>query len=404
MSNPNNIQKRRVKKILTGHKPDSIILIFAIVMAIFGAIMIFDASVFQANTIFHDQFYFLKSQLVWLVVGTIPAVLVYFWDYRKILKLAFPALIITVVLLVLVLVLGEALNGSKRWFALGSLPKIQPAEFAKITLIMYLASWLAKRDYKYKDFKSALREGFIKNLLGFLAILGTVAVLILLEPDLGTTMILCMTCFLMFIMAGEDKTHTLASISVLLLLVPVAVLAAILEPYRLQRVMTFMSLLFTGKVADPQGSGYQMQQILIGIGSGGLFGTGFGQSRQRFGYLVENTAFTDSIFAVILEELGFLGGTIIIIAWLVFLWRGLKIAMGAPDKEGKLLAAGITIWLVLQTLLNIAANVGFIPLTGMPIPLVSYGGSSTIVSLIGIGILLNISKYSNVQNGQTKIR
>jgi len=404
MSNSNAVQKRRTKKILTGHKPDSIILIFAIMMAIFGAIMIFDASVFQANTIFHDQFYFLKSQLVWLVVGTIPAVLVYFWDYRKILKLAFPALIITIVLLVLVLVLGEALNGSKRWFAIGSLPKIQPAEFAKITLIMYLASWLAKRDYKYKDFKSALREGFIKNLLGFLAILGTVAVLILLEPDLGTTMILCMTCFLMFLMAGEDKTHTLASVSVLLLLVPVAALAAILEPYRLQRVMTFMSLLFTGKVADPQGSGYQMQQILIGIGSGGLFGTGFGQSRQRFGYLVENTAFTDSIFAVILEELGFLGGTIIIIAWLVFLWRGLKIAMGAPDKEGKLLAAGITIWLVLQTLLNIAANVGFIPLTGMPIPLVSYGGSSTIVSLIGIGILLNISKYSNTQNGQTKTR
>jgi cell division protein FtsW len=404
MSNQNNIQKRRVRKALTGHKPDSIILIFAIMMAIFGAIMIFDASVYQANTVFNDQFYFLKSQLIWLVIGIIPAVLIYFWDYRKILKLAFPALIITIILLVLVLVLGEALNGSKRWFAIGSLPKIQPAEFAKITLIMYLSSWLAKRDYKYKDFKSALREGFIKNLLGFLAILGTVAILILLEPDLGTTMILCITCFIMFLMAGEDKIHTLASGSVLLLLVPVGALAAILEPYRLKRVITFLSLLFTGNVADPQGSGYQMQQILIGIGSGGLFGTGFGQSRQRFGYLVENTAFTDSIFAVILEELGFLGGTLIILAWLVFLWRGLKIAMAAPDKEGKLLAAGITVWLVMQTLLNIAANVGFIPLTGMPIPFLSYGGSSTIVSLIGIGILLNISKYSNTQNGQTKVR
>ncbi len=144
--------------------------------------------------------------------------------------------------------------------------------------------------------------------------------------------------------------------------------------------------------------------ILIGIGSGGFFGTGFGQSRQRFGYLVENTAFTDSIFAVILEELGFLGGTLIIVAWLGFLWRGLKIALGAPDKQGKLLAAGITIWLVIQTLLNIAANVGIIPLTGMPIPLVSYGGSSTIISLIGIGILLNISKYSNTQNESKAIK
>ena len=404
MSTQNNIQKRRLKKVFSGHKPDSIILIFTSIMAIFGAIMIFDASVYQANTVFHDQFYFLKSQLVWLIIGIIPAVLVYFWDYRKILKLAFPALIITIVLLAAVLILGEATNGSKRWFAIGSLPKIQPAEFAKVTLIMYLANWLSKRDYKYKDFTSALREGFIKNLFGFLAILGIVAILIILEPDLGTTMILCITSFMMFIMAGEDRIHSIASFASLLLLIPIAALAAILEPYRLQRVMTFMSLLFTGKVADPQGAGYQMQQILIGIGSGGLFGKGFGQSRQRFGYLVENTSFTDSIFAVILEELGFLGGTLIIIAWIVFLWRGLKIAMTAPDKQGKLLAAGITVWLTMQTLLNIAANVGLIPLTGMPIPFLSYGGSSTVVSLIGIGILLNISKYSNTQNGQKGIK
>lgn len=404
MSNQNHAQKRKLKKVISGHKPDSFLLIFCVLMAIFGAIMIFDASVYQANTVFNDQFYFLKSQIVWLLVGAVPAVIVYFWDYRKILKLAFPALVITVLLLAAVLILGEATNGSKRWFSLGSLPKIQPAEFAKLTLIMYLAQWLAKRDYKYKDFKSAIREGFIKNLLGFIAILGVVALLILLEPDLGTTMVVCITCFIMFLMAGEDRIHTLASFSVLSLLIPVAGIAAILEPYRLQRVTTFLSLLFTGKVADPQGSGYQMQQILIGIGSGGFFGTGFGQSRQRFGYLVENTAFTDSIFAVILEELGFLGGTLIIIAWIGFLWRGLKVALGAPDKQGKLLAAGITVWLVIQTLLNIGANVGIIPLTGMPIPLVSYGGSSTIVSLIGIGILLNISKYSNTQNEQKAVK
>lgn len=402
MSTENIVQKRKLKNTLIKQKPDTIILTFAILMAVFGAIMIFDASVYQANNVFNDQFYFLKSQLIWLAIGIIPTVLIYFWDYRKILKLAFPALIITVILLAAVLILGQATNGSKRWFAIGSLPKIQPAEFAKITLIMYLANWLAKRDYKYKDFKSAMREGFIKNLFGFLAILGIVAILIILEPDLGTAMILCITSFLMFVMAGEDKIHTLGSFSVLLLLIPVAIIAAIIEPYRVQRIMTFMSLLFTGEVSDPKGSGYQMQQILIGIGSGGFLGKGFGQSRQRFGYLVENTAFTDSIFAVILEELGFLGGTIFIIAWLVFLWRGLRVAMNAPDKQGKLLAAGISIWLTLQTFFNMAANVGIIPLTGMPIPLVSYGGSSTIVSLIGIGILLNISKYSNTRNETIK--
>jgi cell division protein FtsW len=179
----------------------------------------------------------------------------------------------------------------------------------------------------------------------------------------------------------------------------IATLAAILEPYRLKRVQTFLTLLLTGEVGDVRGSGYQMQQILIGIGSGGLLGKGFGQSRQRFGYLVENTAFTDSIFAVVLEELGLLGGTVIILSWLLFLWRGLKVAINAPDKQGRLLASGVTIWLVLQALMNIAANVGLIPLTGIPNPFLSYGGSSTIVTLLGIAILLNVSKYST-NNGR----
>ena len=363
--------------------------------------MIFDASVYQANTVFHDQFYFLKSQLVWIIFGTIPAVMIYYWDYRKILKLSLPILIGVIILLILVLVFGEAINGSKRWFSLGPLPQIQPAEFAKIAIILYLSSWLAKKDYSYKDLKSAFREGFARNFAGFIIILASIAVLILLEPDLGTTMIICITSFAMFLIAGEDKIHTLGSLLVIFLSIPLAILAAVLEPYRLQRVTTFLNLLITGEVADPKGSGYQMQQILIGIGSGGLFGKGFGQSRQRFGYIVENTAFTDSIFAVILEELGLLGGTIIILSWLLFLWRGLKIALSAPDKQGKLLASGITLWLVLQAIMNMAANVGLMPLTGIPSPFLTYGGSNSIVTLIGIGILLNISKYSIKENGKS---
>ena len=227
-----------------------------------------------------------------------------------------------------------------------------------------------------------------------MAILGIVAILILLEPDLGTTVVICVTAFAMFIMAGNDKVHTLGSFASILVLLPIGILAGILEPYRLKRIQTFLTLALTGEVADAKGSGYQMQQILIGIGSGGLLGKGFGQSRQRFGYLVENTAFTDSIFAVILEELGLLGGAIIILSWIVFLWRGLRISMNAPDKQGRLLAAGITVWLTSQTLLNIAANVGLVPLTGMPIPFLTYGGSSTIVTLVGIAILLNVSRFT----------
>lgn len=375
-------------------KPDKFILFFAIFMSIFGAIMIYDASVFKASSIFNDQFYFLKFQLLWIAIGIVPTILIYYWDYRKILKLSLPLLIGIIVLLVLVLFLGEEINGSRRWFAIGPLPTIQPAEFAKLFIIIYLASWLSKQDYRYEKISSLLQSQFVKNLLGFVFILGIVAILIVLEPDLGTAMIICMTSFAMFLMAGEDKLHTFGSLAVLLMFLPVAVLAGILEPYRLERIKTFLHLIMTGEVTDPKGSGYQIQQILIGIGSGSLFGKGFGQSRQRFGYLVENTAFTDSIYAVILEELGLVGGAVIIVAWILFLWRGLKIALNAPDKQGQLLAAGITVWLVLQALINMAANVGLIPLTGIPSPFLTYGGSNTIVTLFGIGILLNISKYS----------
>jgi cell division protein FtsW len=390
--------KNKRKNQFIKHKPDKLILYFTILMAIFGAIMIFDASVYQATTLFDDQFYFLKQQIIWLIIGSIPAIIIYFWDYKKILKLSFPALIITIGLLIAVLIFGVEINGARRWLSIGPID-IQPAEFAKIVLIMYLSSWLSKKDYIYKNIKTAIKEGFLKELSSFIAILGVIAILILLEPDLGTTIIVCITSFAMFLTAGESKAHTLGSLSVIILAIPIGIIAAILEPYRLKRVQTFLSLLLTGEVGDPRGAGYQMQQILIGIGSGGILGKGFGQSRQRFGYLVENTAFTDSIFAVVLEELGLLGGTVIILAWLLFLWRGLKIAINAPDKQGRLLAAGITIWLVLQALMNMAANVGLIPLTGIPNPFLSYGGSSTIVTLLGIAILLNVSKYST-NNGR----
>lgn len=398
MSRKRKTPQRRQNQFVK-QKPDKIILYFAIFMAIFGAIMIFDASVYQATAVFNDQFYFLKQQLVWLLVGSIPALLIYFWDYRKFLKLSFPALIITIGLLIAVLIFGVEINGAKRWLTIGPID-IQPAEFAKIVLIMYLSSWLSKKDYVYKNIKSAIEEGFLKELFSFLIILGIIAILIILQPDLGTAVIICATSFTMFLMAGESKAHTLGSISVILLTVPIGILAAILEPYRLNRVQTFLSLLLTGEVADPRGSGYQMQQILIGIGSGGILGKGFGQSRQRFGYLVENTAFTDSLFAIVLEELGLLGGAVVIMAWILFLWRGLKVALGAPDKQGKLLAGGITVWLVLQALINIAANVGLVPLTGIPNPFLSYGGSGTIVTLVGIAILLNVSKYSTIKGSK----
>lgn len=389
--------KRRTKKTTSTdkHSPDKSILVFMIAMAIFGAIMIYDASVYKANQDpFNNQFHFLILQLAWLLFGGILAFGAYIIDYRKILKLSFPILIIVICLLVLVLAIGNEVNGSRRWFEIGPLPPIQPAEFAKLAVVMYFASWFSKQEYSYSKFEDSIKKGFLKILIPFLAIIGIVGLLIVLEPDLGTAMIIFLTAFIMLFLSGKDNAHRVGSLGIIPLIFVLGIIAILLEPYRMSRIQTFFNLILKGEVADPQGTGYQMQQILIGIGSGGILGKGFGQSRQRFGYLVENTAFTDSTFAVLLEELGLLGGALVIISWIFFLWRGFKIALSAADKEGQFLATGISVWLACQAFFNMAANVGIIPLTGIPLPFLTYGGSSTMVTMIAFGLLLNVSRYT----------
>ncbi|WKZ31191.1 MAG: putative peptidoglycan glycosyltransferase FtsW [Candidatus Dojkabacteria bacterium] len=388
--------KKRLIEASKPHAPNMTILAFTIAMVTFGAIMIFDSSIYIANNPpFNDQFHFLRLHLIWLLIGVIPASLIYFWDYRKFVKLAFPALIVVIVMLVAVLLQPGDANGSKRWLQIGfEQLVVQPAELLKPVFILFLAGWLAKERKQYKSFNEAFRYGFGQKLIGFAVLLGTVLALVLLEPDLGTTMIICATAFIIFYVSGTDSAHIVGSGIVSGVLVLLAAAAAVLAPYRLERVKTYFHLLLTGEVKDSSDTGYQVMQILIGIGSAGFWGKGFGQSRQRFAYLVENTAFTDSIFAVILEELGMLGGILLILSWILFLAAGFKIAEAAPDRTGKLLAIGITVWLTLQALLNMAANVGLIPLTGIPLPFVTYGGSGTIVALIGSAILLNISRFT----------
>jgi len=377
----------------------TIVMIFAVIMAIFGLLMIFDASSYIANRDFGNQFHFVILQAIWLGIGLIPAILIYLWDYRKFCKLALPGMIVIIGLLIAVLIFGTDINGAKRWFAIGEIP-IQPAELLKPIFIIYLAAWLAKErseKFKFFSFKDLLKTEFAKKTLTFLAILLVVLLLVILEPDLGTTMIIGITAVIMFYISGTDQIHRYGSIGIGIVFAILAGIAGILESYRFQRILTFLDLLRTGDVADKMGAGYQIYQILIGIGSGGFFGKGFGQSRQRFGYLVENTAFTDSIFAIILEELGTIGGIIIIVGWFAFALSGLTIAYSSKDRLGQLLAAGITIWLTLQAFLNMAANVGLMPLTGIPLPFLTYGGSNTLVTIIGIAILLNIGKI-NSQN------
>ena len=211
---------------------------------------------------------------------------------------------------------------------------------------------------------------------------------------MGTTMAIGATAIIMFFLSSNEADHIKNSFLMALVLVLVLGLAMILEPYRMTRIKTYVNLLTTGEVSDVNKSGHQIEQILIGVGSGGFWGKGFGLSRQKYGYLVENTAFTDSTVAILLEELGTVSGIILVTGWLLFLMNGYKIATKTTDPRSKLLAYGITSWLVIQAFINIGANLALIPLTGIPLPFLTYGGSSTIATFMGIGILLNISRES----------
>ncbi len=319
---------------------------------------------------FGNQYYYLQEQTKWLVLGLIIFVIFSFIDYRVWKKIAFPVMIGTIVLLCIVLIPGVGIKalGAKRWINLGFFV-LQPAEFTKLALIMYLSAWLtgAKK----------------QKLFSFLLLLGVFVGLIMLEPDLGTAMIITLTSLAMFFYSG-------APLQLFLLIFPivgvVATALAVFSPYRFRRLLTFFN-----PESDPLGASYHIRQAIIAIGSGGLFGLGLGQSRQKYEYLPE--ANTDSIFAIIAEELGFIGSVALISIYLFILWRGFRIARRIEDPFGRNLALGITTWIGIQMLINVSAMVALIPLTGVPLPFISYGGSSLIIILAACGILANISRF-----------
>ncbi len=389
-----NFLKRTKERLFTSGSPDYILLSLVIVLVIFGLVMVYDASVIVAAENYGDQFRFLKLQLIWVGIGAIFATIAYFFDYHNYQKIIVPAIITTIVLLALVFVLGPVVFGSRRWFSIGNL-NVQPSELAKLTFTIYLACWLSKQKNRSSKTKEALREHLRTELFPFSMILILICFLIVVEPDLGTTAVVGATSLAVYFISGTDYIHTIGSIFIVAVMTFVGILAAFISPYRLRRIQTFVDTLKSGNVADPLGAGYQINQVLIAIGSGGLFGVGFGESRQKFFYLVGNSAFTDTIFAVFAEEFGFVGDVILVLGFLLFIMQGIKIAQNAPDRLGTLLAMGITIWIGLQAFLNIAANIALGPLTGIPLPFFSYGGSSMVVILTAVGILLNISKYSS---------
>lgn len=346
---------------------DSILLAITLVIAGFGLIMVYDASVLTGQRLFDDKYHFLKSQAMWMVLGftalTIAAYLPLEWWKRN----ARLFLIGTVILLLMVFIpgLSDKTLGARRWLNIAGFT-FQPSELAKITLVLYLGHILQNGP----DLKN-----FVKITCGIIA-------LIVLQPDLGTSLVLAGTAFAMYWISG-------APVKQFLLLAAAGVLGvlglSVIQPYRFNRLMTFLR-----PEEDPLGTSYHVRQILIAIGSGGWLGVGFGQSRQKYAYLPEVA--TDSIFAIISEELGYLGAALLVMAFCALFLRAFKIANTVTDPYWKVVAVGLTCWLIFQTFINLAAMTILVPLTGIPLPLISYGGSSLIVSLTSIGILLNISR------------
>ncbi|MEK7543805.1 MAG: putative lipid II flippase FtsW [Patescibacteria group bacterium] len=355
------------------HPPDRWLIGIVLFLAFFGVLMVYDSSVAIAIRDFGDQYYYAKEQLKWLGLGILALVVLSRIDYHRWYRLALPALLGTMALLMAVFIpgLGVRALGAHRWLNFGVFI-LQPAELAKLVLVLYLAAWF-----------SAQEKG---RFMAFLLLTGSIFGLVMLEPDLGTGIIIVGTALVMYFLSGAAIKH----IALLFPLVIIGVIVlAISSPYRFRRLTTYLN-----PESDPLGASYQIRQVLLSLGSGGWTGIGIGKSRQKYEYLPE--ANTDSIFAIIGEETGFMGTTLVVGAFAFLVWRMFRVAAHSADSFGKLLAAGIASWIGIQSVLNIGAMTAVVPLTGIPLPLISYGGSSLVILLAASGMVLNISRQQKI--------
>jgi len=364
--------------------PDFLLLILTLLLVGFGLVMVFSAS--SSMTVSkpaynNDALYFLKRQLMWVGLGTFAMLVLMNIHYQKYKKLFLLLFLGTLVLLMLVPVIGDLRNGARSWVF-----GVQPTEFAKLSIILYLAAIIAKKDEKFRDFK--------KGLLPVMIVVGFFAFLIMLQPDFGSCAILVMTASAIVVAGGSNLKHITLSFGVLLGLAALGMsLYFLINPeaglgFRGDRFTAFLD-----PMADAQGSGYHMMRSLEAFGHGGLTGTGLGNSIQKLFYLPY--AYNDFIFAVIGEELGFIGTTIFILFYIFFLWRALIVSLRCPDVYGTLVGIGIVSLIAIQALINMGGVSGAIPVTGVTLPFISYGGSSMLTLLAGMGILLSISREYN---------
>jgi len=370
--------KSRTSFYKSQNAPIDIWLILAtFILIIFGLIAIYDSSVVTAFRDFGDKFYYFKNQLAWATLGFMALSFFSFFDYHKLIKLGPVLLAVGSILLIAVLIpfIGTEVLGARRWISIQDLT-FQPSEFVKLAVIFYTTHIMSK----FKDYKIGL---FDSVLVYFLPVL-LVTALVVVQPDLGTALIFTALAMIIYFASGAPLWHFLLALPTL---ASAALVAVLLQPYRLNRLKAFLDPAF-----DPAGASYQINQIVIAIAAGGLFGVGLGSARSKFEFIPE--VHNDAIFAVIAEEVGFIGALLLIFIILFLISRAIKIAKETSDYSGKILAVGLASLLAVQSLFNIASNVALVPLTGVPLPFISYGGSSLFVTLASIGILINIKRRS----------
>lgn len=350
------------------------LFIVILILLTIGINMVFSASMWEDKQLYNNSFYHLKKQIAWAGFGLVAMFFATFFDYKKLRnrKLIFFGMLVTVMLLVVVLFM-PAVNGARRWIGVGSLG-IQPSEIAKLMIILYASDNITRKGEKIKTFS--------KGILPILLVAGLFAALIIKEPNMSTTVIIVSVAFILLFIGGADIKQLAL---IFILGIAVAVVGIIIEPYRFKRFLAFKN-----PWADPLGDGYQAIQSLYALGSGGLLGVGLGQSHQKLYYIPE--AQNDFIFSIIAEELGFIGVLFIIILFAILIWRGYKIALNCKDKFGSLMAVGITSLIAVQSSINFLVVSSFMPITGVTLPLISYGGSSLIFTMLSLGVLLNISR------------
>ena len=376
--------------------PDFQLLILTLLLVGFGLIMVFSSS--SSLTVFskkfsYDPLFFSKRQLVFAVGGIFVMLVAMNINYKKYKKLFIPVFFLTMLLLILVVIVGKATNGASSWFNLGKLG-IQPTELAKLATIVYLAALITKKGERIRQWKG----GFFPVLI----IVGIVAGLIMLQPDLGSTFILVATCGLIIYAGGASLKHITACISLVALGLALTIGVGSLfgsvssgdaqqqagNNYKVGRIEAFLN-----PFQDQSGTGYNLVQSLIAIGQGGVTGAGYGEGVQKLHYLPN--PYNDFIFSVIGEEFGFIGSTIFLLLYLYFIWRGIIVSLRCPDPFGTLTGIGIMGLIAIQAFINIGGVTNTIPITGVTLPFISYGGSSLLVMMLAMGIMLSISRESN---------